>query len=151
MQDGVALEAGGVEVAFCFQHLIEFGDSKSRISAKEAHQVAGPIAGDDGSQNLFPVIGTVHVALAQGAALQIAELIKRKRRMIALAAKVAVPCSPLLIAMGRADGAVHVESDPLGRLRIVHRIGPLAGQVSQSRTIMSRSKNVSLGPCQLTC
>jgi hypothetical protein len=51
----------------------------------------------------------VNIALAQSAALKIAELIEHKQRVIALAAKVAVPCGPFLIPMGGADGAVHVQ------------------------------------------
>ena len=75
--------------------------------------------------------------------------IEDKQRVIAVAPEMPIPCGSLLSAMGGADRAFHVQCDPLGWLCIVHGVDPLAGQVSQSRQIMSRSENVSLEPRHL--
>ena len=61
LQHSVALQADGVEVTFRLQRLIKLGDGKSRVSAKEAQQVKGLVAGNDGSKNLFPAIGAVNI------------------------------------------------------------------------------------------
>ena len=52
--------------------------------------------------------------------------------------------------MGGADGTVHIKSDPLGRLCMVHRVNPLAGEICQRCTIVGRGKNVGLKPGHLT-
>ena len=80
----------------------------------------------------------MHIALAQDAAPKIAELVEHEERMIALAAKMAVPCGAFLIPMSGADGTVHIKCDPLGRLRFVHRVNPLAREFRRRRAIMSR-------------
>ena len=149
LQNRVALQADGVEVALRLQHLVKLWNGKSRVSAKEAHQITALVAGDDRSQNILPAIGAVDIALAQVAALKIAELIEDKKRVVALAAKVAVPSCAFLIAMRGADGAVHIQGDPLGRLRIVHRVNPLAREVGQGSAVVGGCQNVCLEPRHL--
>lgn len=65
LKHSVALQTDGVEVAFCFQHLVQLWDRRSSVGSEKAHQVAGLVAGDDGSQNLFPAIGAVNIALTR--------------------------------------------------------------------------------------
>ena len=117
MQDGVALEADGVDVALRLQHLIKLRHGEGRVSAKDPHQVTAPIPRYDRGQNVLPVVSAVDIALAQGATLKIAELVEHEQRVIALAAKVAVSCRAVLIPRSGAGRTVHVQSDPLGRLQ----------------------------------
>ena len=91
-QDGVALEADGVDVALRLQHLIKLRHGEGRVSAKDPHQVTAPIPRYDRGQNVLPAVSAADIALAQGATLKIAELVEYEQRVIALAAKVAVSC-----------------------------------------------------------
>ncbi len=74
-----------------------------------------PVSVDDWLQHLAPAIGGVHVAGTQGAPLQITELVEHEQGMVTGAAEMAVVGGSFLIAMGRADAAVHVEDDHLRR------------------------------------
>lgn len=125
-QYSVLLKADGVKLAFSLQSLVKLRDGKSGIPSKEAHDVALCVARNDACQKSFPVIRAVDVALAQGTAFQMAELIEHKQRVITLAPEVTVPSRAFLIAMGGADGTVHAQRDPFGRLCRVHRVDPLA-------------------------
>jgi hypothetical protein len=49
----------------------------------------------------------VDVTVAQGAAFQHAELVEQEVRVVASTVEVPVPGRALLLAMGRADRAVH--------------------------------------------
>ena len=44
-----------------------------------------------------------------------------------------IPGRPLLVAMGRADRAVHVQHDVLQPVAVMEAVNPLAVQVSQRR------------------
>ena len=69
------------------------------------------VTSDHRFQHIAPLVGAVHVAGTKAAPLQIAELIEHEKRVTAGAAEMAVIGRAFLIAMGRADGAVHVEHD----------------------------------------
>jgi hypothetical protein len=75
----------------------------------------------------------VDIARTQRTAFQIAELVEDEQRMIAGAIVMAVPDAVLLLAMGRADARMHVDHDATGRPAGMHKVDPLAGQVSKSR------------------
>ena len=65
--------------------------------------------------------------MPQGAALQHAELVEQKQRVVTAAVKMPVPGRAFLFAMGRADQTVHVQHDILQPIavRAVHRsLGP---------------------------
>jgi len=64
-------------------------------------------------EHILPTVGAVDVATPQGAALQHAELVEQEVRVIAGAVKMPVPGRAFLIAMGRADGTIHVQHDVL--------------------------------------
>ena len=99
VQHRVLLEADGVMIPFSLQSLVKLRDGKGSIPSKEAHDVALCVARNGRRQKSFPVIGAVDVALAQGAALQMAKLIEDEQGVIAVASKMPVPCGSLLIAI----------------------------------------------------
>jgi hypothetical protein len=86
----------------------------------------------------------VDVARSQEAALQIAILIEHEQRMVTGAAEVAVIGRALLLAVGRALGAIHVEDNALGRPALVHPVDPGAGQVCQGLEIGITRQPLSL-------
>src|SRR3954451_6763998 len=71
------------------------------------------------------------VARAQGAALEVAELVEDEQRVVAGAAEVPVPGRALLGPVGWALRAVHVEDDAVRRPALVHPVDPGAGQVRE--------------------
>jgi hypothetical protein len=64
--------------------------------------------------------------------------------MIAGAGEVAVIGGAFLIAMGRADAAVHVEHDCLGRMPPMHPINPLPRQIGQRGEVLVGGKELRL-------
>jgi hypothetical protein len=77
----------------------------------------------------------VDIAGTQRAAFQITELVEHEQRVIAGASVMAVPDAHLLFAVGRAHARIHVEHDATRRPAAMHKIDPLAGQVSEGRKI----------------
>ena len=125
LKDRVCLEADGVLVTFGFEELLEVGQRKRGIAPEEAPLHLVPVADHDWLQDRAPAIGAVDVTGSKPAPLQIAELDEHEEWMVAGAGEVAVVGSALLIAMGRADAAVHVEHDCLGRMPRMHKVDPL--------------------------
>ena len=117
------------------QQLVDLGLGERRIGAEVQIDAPLAVAGDHRLQHQAPVLGTVDVAGPQETALQIAELVEHEQRVVAGAAEVAVPGRALLLAVGRALGAVHVEDDAFGRLALVHPVDPGAGQIHQRRQV----------------
>ena len=78
------------------------------------------------------------VAIAEGAALQHAELVEQEVWVIAVAAKMPVPCRPFLIAMSGVNGAVHVQHDVLQPLAVVETVNPRAVQIGQRRPVLGQ-------------
>jgi heme A synthase len=92
----------------------------------------------------------VPVARPQGAAFQIAELVEQKQRMVAGAAEVAVVGRAFLVAVGRADRAVHIAEDGFRRLVSVHPIDPAPGQITRAARLSSpANSSVSKRPIWL--
>jgi hypothetical protein len=92
----------------------------------------------------------VDVTRPQEAALQVAELVEQEQRVVTGAAEVAVPGRALLIAVGRALGAVHVEDDARGRGAPVYLVDPGTRQIYQRRGLASlASHSVSKRPIWL--
>ncbi|EDP61583.1 hypothetical protein BAL199_07853 [alpha proteobacterium BAL199] len=113
-ENGVLLHPDGVEIACPFQSLIECRDRIGGIGPEEAAtKVATSVAGDHRIKDVPPAVGAVDVAIAQGAAFQHAELVEQEVGMIAVAVEMPVPRRSFLIAMRRADRAVHVQHDIL--------------------------------------
>ena len=126
LKDTIGAPPDGVEVAVGFQHLVAARDGKSSIGPEEPHQVTIRISRDHRLQYLVPSIGAVDLAGAQGAAFKMAELVEDEERVIAHAAEVTVPGGALLCAVGRADGTVHVQCDPGGRVALVNPVDPMS-------------------------
>jgi hypothetical protein len=71
------------------------------------------------------------IAPAEQDALQVAELVEQKQGMVAQAGEVAVVGGALLVAVGLAHRAVHVQ-DELGGLAVtVSLVDPLPGEIDQ--------------------
>jgi hypothetical protein len=96
-----------------------------------------------------PAIGTVDVAIAQGAAFQHAELVEQEVRVLAGAVEVPVPGRPFLIAVGRADGAIHVQHDILQPVAIMEAVDPLPVQVGKRRPVLWQGQRLGLEPPHL--
>jgi len=89
------------------------------------------VADDNRLQHTFPVIGAVNVAGAQGTAFKVAEPVEQEQGMVAGAAEVAVVGRSLLIAVGRADAAVHVENSLCCQVAVMHTVDPSAGKIGK--------------------
>ena len=81
--------------------------------------------------------------------LQVAELVEHEQGMVAGAAEVAVVGGALLLAVGLADRAVHVEDDPGELAMPVRAIDPLAGQVHQPVQVLAGRERLGLEPADL--
>ena len=62
---------------------------------------------------------------------QIAKLVEQEKGMVAGTAEVAVVGRPLLVAMGRADAAVHIENDFRRRVPVMNPVNPSAGKIGK--------------------
>ena len=87
--------------------------------------------------------------MPQGTAFQHAELIEQKERVIAVAVEMPVPGSAFLIAMGWADGAVHVQHDILQAIAIVEPVDPFPVQVGQRLPVLGQGQRLRLEPPHL--
>ena len=94
------------------------------------------VTSDHRFQHIAPLVGAVHVAGTKAAPLQIAELIEHEKRVTAGAAEMAVIGRAFLIAMGRADGAVHVEHDHSRQLPRMNPIDPNTRQVREGGEVL---------------
>ena len=97
-KNGVGWQTYGVEIARLFQQRVEFSCRVSAIGPEVPHDVALGILCNNGIKDLLPAIGTVYVAVAQGAAFQHAEMIEQEVRVKAAAIERPVPGGPFLIA-----------------------------------------------------
>ena len=112
-----------------------------RVS-RTTHRLAAPSS---------PAVGAVDVpGSAVRTPFQIAELVEHEKRMVARAAEVTVVGRVLLVAMGRADAAVHVEDDGPRRLAVVHPVDPDPRRsVNTTRFSFVASHSVSKRPIWL--
>ena len=70
--------------------------------------------------------------------------------MVAGAAEVSVVGRSLLLAMGRADAAVHVEDDPRRRATVMHTVDPSPGEIGKRGEVSPAGQNLRLEASQLT-
>lgn len=78
----------------------------------------------------------MNVAGAQGAALQIAELVEHEQRMIAGTFIMTVPDAHLLFAMRRAHARIHIKHHASRRTASMNAVDPLAGQIGERRQVL---------------
>jgi hypothetical protein len=131
LKDRIGRQPDGVADLLCLQKLIQLGLGERRVAAKVEIETALAVAGDYRLERRPPALRAVHVARPQGAALQVAELVEDEQRMVAAAAEMAVPGRALLLAMGRALGAVHAEDDAVRRTAPVHPVDPGAREIGE--------------------
>ena len=85
MQLPIALDADGVVPALGFQQVKERRDGEGSIGPEPAPFDRGPsgcrVSGPNQPQDIFPAIGAVDIAGAQGTALQITELVEHEQGM----------------------------------------------------------------------
>ena len=70
--------------------------------------------------------------------------------MVAGAAEVSVVGRSLLLAMGRADAAIHIEDDPRRRATVMHTVDPLPGKVGKRGEVFLGGQNLRLEAPHLT-
>jgi hypothetical protein len=91
----------------------------------------------------------VDVTIAQGAAFQMTKLIEDEQRVIAVAPEMPIPCGTFLISMRWTDRAIHIQSDVVQSLALMHRVNPLTGHVCQCVPIGGSRENFSLEAAHL--
>jgi hypothetical protein len=147
---GVALEPDGIIPALGFQQIKECRNGKGGIGPEpppgDRGAGLGRVARQHRLQNIFPAICAVHIAGTQGASLQVAKLVEHEQRVQALRLEVTIPHCPLLIAMHRALGAVHVQRNDLWWALVVHRVDPATWQIDQRREVLGARQHLSLEP-----
>ena len=65
-----------IEVIFRFKKTINLRICKASIPSEEPRDVRGSVTGDDGFQNVLPVVGTMNVSIAKRSLLHIAKLVE---------------------------------------------------------------------------
>jgi hypothetical protein len=85
LEHRVGGQPDGVEILRLFQPFVDRGDRIGCVGPEEPQDVPRGTPGSDGGENVPPAISAVDIAMAQGAALQHAELIEQKVRVIAVA------------------------------------------------------------------
>ena len=104
LEYSVGGQPDGVKIVCLFQPLVNRGNCVGGVGSEEpASKVALRVARNDGVENIPTAIGAVDIAVAQGTALQHAELVEKKVRVIAGAVEMPVPGRAFLVAMGGAD------------------------------------------------
>jgi hypothetical protein len=151
-QDVIGRQPYGVAVPRVFKPRIDIRVRVGGVCPKEPPpKVAARIAGNDGVENIRPAIGAVDIAVAQGTALQHAELVEQKVRVIAGAVEMPAPGSTFLIPVGGADRTVHVQHDVLQAIAVMKPVDPLAVQVGQRLPVLGHGQRLGLKPPHLRC
>jgi len=146
-QDVVGRQPDGVKVACVFQAFVDRGDRIGGIRPEEAGPtVAASISGDDGVEDVPPVVGAVDVAMPQGTSFLHAELVEKEVRVLAVAVEVPFPSGPFLVVMGGADQAVHVQHDGLQPVKVMEAVDSLPVQVGQRCPVLGQSQRLGLEP-----
>lgn len=110
--------------------------SGTGVLSEPVRDVSIPIAFDHGQQQPSPELGAGVIATTEHDALQVAELIEQKLRMVAHAGEVAVVGGPLLVAVGLARRAVHIQDELGERAMAVGLVDPLPGEIDQVEGII---------------
>jgi len=84
------------------------------------------------------------IAGAQRSPLKIAKLIEHEQRVVAGEAEMAVVGCTLLLAMGRADRAIHIQHDQLRRLSLMNPVDPDTREIGQGDKVVIRGQQFCL-------
>ncbi len=98
----IGRQPDGILETLGFQILIELRVGKGGIGPKIVPQVTTLIACHHRFQHLPPILGAMHITVAQQGLLHIAKLIEAKQRVVAGAAEMSVVGSAFLLAIGLA-------------------------------------------------
>ena len=149
LQHLVGGKPDGVAEALGFEELVHPGQCKRSITSEVVPARPIPVSSDNGLQHIAPFVGAVHVAVTKDATLQAPELVEQEQRVITGAAEVAVVRGTLLLTVGRADGAIHVEHDELRRIVVMNPVDPLARQISEGSEVLVDRQQLGLEPPHL--
>ena len=147
LQHLVGRKPDRVEDTLGFEVVVDLRRGERRIATKTEADLPFLVALDDRLQHVAPFVGAMHVPGAKGAALQVAE--QQEQRVIAGAGEMAVAGRALLLAMGRADRAVHVENDPLRWVAVMNPVDPDARKVSERGEVVIVGEELGLEPAHL--
>ena len=101
LQHSVGWDPDSIADALTLEQLIDLRLGEPGIAAEVECDAALAVALDHWLKHVSPAFGAVHVAAAQGAALEVAELVEDEQRMIAAAAEMAVPGRATSPGVGR--------------------------------------------------
>jgi hypothetical protein len=138
----LALQPDGSVVSHCFRRCVKIGQGEGGIGWATSHHTTDLVACDDGA-NLFPSVGAVGVAVAQGEVLNVAKLGRDKHWGLTLAAEGSAPgfrsdCS------GEGLTALYtsyVQHDPLWGTRVMNCIVSLSRKISQNGSAIDGRQN----------
>ena len=112
------------------------GFANGGVATEETAEVLLAIAGHDRFQHTVPIVGAVHVALAQQCPLKVAELVETEQWMIASAAKMSVVRRAFLSTVGLPERTIQIENQFANRLTFLDAINPVARQVDKGVDVM---------------
>ena len=110
--------------------------SHRRRRRGKAHDVALGISGDHRVEHILSTFRAVDIAIAHDAALQHAELVEQEVWVVAGAVEMPVLCCAFVIAMGRADLAVHVLRNVIQPVASMKAVNPRSIQLGQRRPVL---------------
>jgi len=111
MEYVIAFQPYRIGVIFRFKKTINLRICKASIPSEEPRDVRGSVTGDDGLQNVLPVVGTMNVSIAKRSLLHITKLDETKYWVITGALKISVVSSAFLIAISWTDRTVHIKDN----------------------------------------
>ena len=98
LQNAVRRQSDRIFDPLGFEEVVNVWIGEARVSPKINARELAAITRHDRLQHIFPAIGAVDIAGAQGASFQIAELVEDEQRMIAgafvMAVQTLISCSP---------------------------------------------------------
>src|ERR1035438_10647410 len=100
----------------------------------------------DRFQDIPPILGAVDVPLPEHGAFDVSKLVEAEERVIAGAAKMPIVGCALLLAVGLADGAVHVQDNLPQSPAFPQLIDPFTGGVRKSGQIAGLCQHLGLEP-----
>ena len=103
-----------------------------------------------GSKYAPPELRAGVIAAPQHGTFEVAELIEHEQRVVTGTLEVPVVGRALLLSIGLADRAIHVEDQLFGRLAPMDLVDPLAGKIHQRREVAAGVDNLRLKAANLT-
>ena len=139
-----------VQEALGFEVFVHLRRGEGGVAPEIQSYLPPLVTNDNRLQHALPVIGAVNVAGTQGTPLKVAELVEQEQGVITGAAEVAIIGRSLLVAVGRADAAVHVEDDLRRRATVMHTVDPLPGKIGKRGEVFLGGQNLRLEAPHLT-